>query len=149
MSGELGLGFQVRRVLGAEEAVEVGIEAEVGADLAAVVAAFVGEDGDLHAAGVLGTDELERAGHERHVLEEDLFGVGDVFLRGLGDEGLGEEVAHGIFQAAADGAADLLHRGRGKAVLREDVSVAALDGDEGVDDGAVEIEEEGGEAGHR
>ncbi|MEN9631722.1 MAG: hypothetical protein RL077_126 [Verrucomicrobiota bacterium] len=64
-------------------------------------------------------------------------------LNGGGNAGLGEEVAHGVFEAAADRVANLCHGGGGQAKLREDMGVRPVDRGEGIDEGPVQIEQQG------
>ena len=148
VGGEFGLRFQPGRVAGAEDTVEKRGEAEMVADPAGVVAALVGEDGEGAAGGAAFADEVEGAGEREDVFEEDRIRVGDMRADGGGDVFLGQEAAHGVFEAAADGGADLGEGGGGPAELRQGVDVAAVDGGEGIDEGAVEIEQECGEGGH-
>ena len=114
-----------------------------------MIPALVGEDGELHAGGALGAEELERARHQLCVLEENFVGVRDVQPDGMGEHGLVfHEMAHRVFQPAADGAMDLFHRRLGQSELRQNVLVTAVNRRERVDDGAVKIEENRVKSGH-
>lgn len=146
--GEFRLRLQPRRVPCAKHAAQKGRDAEVRADFPGVVAAFVGEDRELDTRGLLSAEQLKRAGHQRDVLQEDPVGKRHVQLDGAGNQRVGHEVAHGVFQSAADGAAHCFHGGRGQPELWQHVDVAAMNGREGVDDGSVQIEEQRGVARH-
>lgn len=146
VGGECRLGLEPGRVFGAEVAVEKGSEAEVRADQARGRAHFVGENGELRAAGVQGLEQLKRAGEEYDVVEHRRVPVGAVDGERLRDARRTDERREGVFESSADGGADLRQGRRKQAELAHRVTVAAMDGGEVVDERAVEVEEDGGEA---
>lgn len=69
MVGKLGLRFQPRGVFGAEYSAEERGHAEVMTDAPRVIAAFIGEDGEGDAGGLLLTQQLECTGKQADVFE--------------------------------------------------------------------------------
>ena len=145
VGGELGLRFQPLGVGGAEHEFKKGCEAEVVADGAGGGAVLVGEDGAGDAVGVESREEFAGAGEGVHAFEQVGGPEGAVEAEAFGHLRLGDKCAHGVFQAAADGVFNLFAGGRGQPELRQCVGVAAMDGGQVVDQGAIEIEEDGAE----
>lgn len=118
----------------------------MGADEAGGGAEFVGEDGELGAAGAEGAEDFEGAGEEDDIIEHSGIPIGAVDGEGGGDAGGTDEVGDGVFESATDGGADLREGGRREAELAHRVTVAAVDRGKVIDERAVEVEEDGGEA---
>lgn len=137
------LRLQPGGVAGAEDPAQERTCAEVFADETGVGAALVREHGKLHAFGMLRAQQLERPGHQLHVFEEDRIGVRDMDLHRLGDELFRKEVAHRVVQAAPDGLPHLLERGRRPAEQGQRMDVSPVDRGKRVDDGAVEVQQDG------
>lgn len=146
--GELEVGFEPRGVGGAENTGEERGDFEVVADEAGGRAVFVGEDGELGAAGVEFFEEFAGAGEEGDVVEHGGVPIGAVDREGFGDAVGADEAAEGELEAAADGVVDLFEGRRREAEFLHRVRVATMDGGEVIDEGAVEVEEEGFERSH-
>ena len=143
MGREPGVGLQPRSVLRAENAAEQRRDAEVIAHQARRGAVLVGEDRQRAAAGMQGAQQFAGSGHQLDAVEHGPVPVGAVNLQGAGEIGLAHETAHGVLQAAADGAPDLFAGGRGQPELRQGVRVAAVDRRQVVEQRAVEVEQYG------
>jgi hypothetical protein len=146
--GELGLGLEPRRVLGAEVGVEERGEAEVIADESGGGAEFVGENGGLGAGGADGGEDFAGAGEQDDVVEHGGVPVRAVDRERFGDAVGADERGDGVFEAAADGGANAFIRGRREAEFHHRVAVAAMDRGEVVDECAVEVEKDRGERRH-
>ena len=146
--GELEPGLEPRGVGGAKDAGKERRDFQVVADEAGGGAVFVGEDGEGGAAGVEFFEKFARAGEEGDIVEHGGVPVGAVDRKGFGDAVGADEAADGELEAAADGAVDLLEGRRREAEFLHRVRVAAMDRGEMVDEGAVEVEEEGFEIRH-
>lgn len=148
VAGECGLGLEPSGVPRPEVAVEERGETEVGADEARRRAEFVGEDGELGAAGVQGFEEFACAGEQDDIVEHRRIPVGSVNGESLRDARGPDEGGDGVFESSADGRANLGKRWRGQAELAHRVAVAAMDRGEMIDERAVEVEQDGGKSGH-
>ena len=144
--GKLGFRFEPRGVHGAEDALQKMVHLEVFEDVASGGAVFVGEDA---AGDALKAKELEQfagARQERDA-EKHVFGPERAIdLDGLRNKrGMvgAEDAGHGDLQAAADGAVDILHGRLGQAEMGGGVAMAAMNGGEVIEQGAIEIEEDG------
>ncbi len=146
--GELDLRFQPRGVEGAEDGGEERADFQVIADEAGGGAVFVGEDGEFGAAVVEGFEEFTGAGEEGDVVEHGGVPVGAINREGFGGAFGSHEAADGEFEATADGVVNLFEGRRRKAEFLHRVRVAPMDRGEVIDEGAVEVEEEGFEIGH-
>lgn len=148
VAGECGLGLEPSGVFSPKVAVEERGETEVGADEARRRAEFVGEDGELGAAGVQGFEEFACAGEQDDIVEHRRVPVGPVNGESLRDARGPDEGGDGVFESSADGRANLGKRWRGQAELAHRVAVAAMDRGEMIDERAVEVEQDGGKSGH-
>ena len=143
MVDEFGHGFAPGSVVGAEDEFEPGLPAEVVDDGAGSFAVFVGDDGLAEAAGVELLEEPGGAGEGDEAFEEDFFEVGVEKGNGAGGEFGADEAGHGDFDGAADGGADFFVGGRREAKGFFGVDNGAVDGDEMVHEGAIEVVENG------
>ena len=143
VAGELGHGFAPGGVVGAEDEFEPAVPAEVLEEGAGGVADFVGEDGLAEAAGVKLFEEPGSSGERVEFLEHDFVKMPAVEREGLGGEFGADEAGEGEFNAAADGGADFIVGGGGKAELLLGEGDGAVNGAEMVDEGAVEVVENG------
>ncbi len=149
VAGELDLRFEPGGVGGAEDSVEERGDFKVFADEAGGWAVFVGEDGELGAAGVEFFEEFAGAGQKFDVVKHGGVPIRTIDREGFGDAVGADEAADGELETAADGVVDLFEGRRGQAEFLHRVRVAPVDRGEVVDEGAVEVEEEGFERGHR
>lgn len=151
VGGELGVGLEPGRIHRSEYGVEEVGDAEVIHEGAGGGAVFVGEDGAADAAGFEGFEEFAGAGEEGDAVEHVCVPVGAVDGEGFFEEGgvfFAEEALDGDFEAAADGAVNLFHGGLGEAEGAHGVDVGFVDGGEVIEEGAIEVEEDGAEAVH-
>lgn len=146
--GELDLRFEPGGVGGAEDAGEERRDFKVFADETGGWAVFVGEDGELGAAGVELFEEFAGAREKFDVVEHGGVPIRAIDREGFGDAVGSDEAADGEFEAAADGVVNLFEGRRRQAEFLHRVRVATMDCGEVVDEGAVEVEKEGFEIGH-
>ena len=151
VDGEFTVGFEPRSVHRAKCAGEQMRDAQVVHQRARGGAVFVGEYGAADVLRVEGFEEFARAGEEGDAVEHVLGPVGAVNGQGLLDErgvGVAEEALDGDLESAADGAVNVFHARWGQAEVAERVAVGLMDRREMVEQGAIEVEEDGAKTSH-
>ncbi len=141
--GELGHGLAPRVVVGAEDELEPGVPAEVVEEGAGGLADLISEDGLAEALGVELLEEGGGAGEGVEGGEHHLVEVAAVKGEGFSGELGADEAGEGELDAAADGGADLRIGGGREAEFGLGIGNALVDGVEVVDEGAIEIVENG------